>query len=167
MVAKNRLRSSIFIVLLFCVELTFAQTTGPLGKIVDKATDEPHMGASRMSPNTSFGPAAGLDGNFFIINIPPATHSVQAKMMGYASVRMEIIHFSVTSTTNLQLKSEQTTLPGEGTVVTASAVSFRKDQTSSVRNVSDDQIAQLPIENVNQVIDKMINLKIKELQFIS
>jgi hypothetical protein len=108
--------------------LTFAQTTGKIvGKIVDKATDEPLVGANIMLLNTSFGAVADLDGNFFFINIPPGIYNVQAKMMGYASVKMENIHFGVNSTTNLQFKLEQTTPKGEEIVATASAVSFKKD----------------------------------------
>jgi hypothetical protein len=90
-----------------------------------------------------------LDGSFFVLNIPSDIHSVQANMMGYTSIKMESIHLSVNSTTSHQLNSEQATLQGEEIVVTASAVSFQKNQTSSVRNVLADQIARLPIENVN------------------
>jgi len=75
--------------------------------------------------------------------------------MGYTSVKMENINPTANSTTNLRFELEQTTLQGEEIVVTASAVSFKNDQTSSVRNVSADQIPQLPIENVNQVIDNL------------
>jgi hypothetical protein len=83
--------------------------------------------ADIMLLNTSFGAAADLDGKFFIVNIPPGIYNAQAKMMGYTSVKMENIHFGVNSATNLQLKLEQTTLQGEEIVVTASAVSFKKD----------------------------------------
>jgi type III secretion system FlhB-like substrate exporter len=85
-----------FIAPLFCVEVTVAQTTGKIaGKIVDKATDEPLVAANMMLPDTSFGAAADLDGNFSIINIPPGIYNVQAKMLGYTSLKTENIQFSV------------------------------------------------------------------------
>ena len=102
---------------------------------------------------TSFGTAAGMNGNFFIINIPPGTFTIQATMIGYKNIKMENIRVSVNSTTTLNFEMEQTVLQGEEVVVTASAVSFKKDQTSSVRNVSADQISKLPVESVNQVVN--------------
>jgi hypothetical protein len=68
---------------------------------------------------------------------------------------MENIHHSVSSTTNLQFKLEQTTLQSEEIVVTASVASSKKDQIRSVWNVSADQIAQLPIENTDWGIDNL------------
>jgi outer membrane receptor protein involved in Fe transport len=131
-----------------------AQTTGKVaGRLVDRTTGEPLAGANVMLLGTVFGAAADPDGNYFILNVPPGRYDIQANMIGYGAVRMNGIGISVNSTTNLSFRLERTALQGEAVVVTASAVSFKKDQTSSVRNVSADQIAKLPIENMDQVVN--------------
>jgi len=145
---------SVFLITVLGFGLCLAQTTGKVsGKIVDQTTGEPLAGANVMAVNTSFGTATDINGNFFIINIPPGIYDIQATMIGYKIVKMEKIRVSVNSTTTLYFEMEQTVLQGEEVVVTASAISFKKDQTSSVRNVSADQIAKLPVENVNQIVN--------------
>jgi outer membrane receptor protein involved in Fe transport len=130
------------------------QTTGKIGGIViDKATREPLIGANVMLVGTTMGTVADLQGNFYIINIFPGAYAVQASMIGYRPVRMQNVRISVNSTTTLRFEMEKTVLQGDPVIVTASAVSFKKDQTSSIRNVSADQLARLPVEDVNQVVN--------------
>lgn len=132
----------------------YAQTKGKIaGTIVDSETGEPLIGANVVLLETSFGAATDLGGNFYIINVPPGVYDIQATMMGYKIVKMEHIRVSVNATTNLRFKLESSVLEGETVTVTASAVAFKKDQTSSVRNVSADQISKLPVETVDQVVN--------------
>jgi outer membrane receptor protein involved in Fe transport len=154
MLNKNLLWVGAFLVSILGAGLSIAQTTGKIsGKVVDKATGEPLVAANIMVMNTSYGAVADMQGNFFIINIPPGSYDIQAHMIGYKITKMENIRVSVNSTTTLNFDMEQTVLEGETILVTANAVSFKKDQTSSVRNVSNQQIALLPVENIDQVVN--------------
>ncbi|MBN1895762.1 TonB-dependent receptor [bacterium] len=133
---------------------SFAQTTGKIaGTITDRETGEPLADANVVLLHTSAGSSADRNGKFFILNIPPGVYDLQANMIGYKPVKMEGCRVSVNSTTHLTFELERTVLEGEVVVVTASAVSFKKDQTSSVRNVSAEQISRLPLENVDQVVN--------------
>jgi outer membrane receptor protein involved in Fe transport len=136
------------------IAFLFSQTTGKIaGRLVDKATGEPLVGANVMVLATRLGAAADASGNYFIINVPPGTYTVQASMMGFSTVRMQNVRVSVNSTVNLKFEMDKTALQGEAVVVTASAISYKKDQTSSVRNVSAEQMARLPVENMDQVVN--------------
>lgn len=140
MLNRKKLFMGVFLALIQGFGLSFAQTTGKIaGRVVEKVTGESLIGANVILLSTSLGAAADMDGNFFVINIPAGTYDIQANMIGYRSVKMENVRVSVNSTTNLKFELEKTVLQGEAVVVTASAVSFKKDQTSSVRNVSADQ----------------------------
>jgi outer membrane receptor protein involved in Fe transport len=154
MLNRKKLFMGILSVLIQVFGLCFAQTTGKIaGKVVDKDTGEPLTGANVILLRTLSGAAADANGYYFIINIPPGSYDVQASMIGYTPVKMKNVRVSVNSTTNLEFELEKTVLQGEAVVVTASAVSFKKDQTSSVRNVSAEQIAKLPVESVDQVVN--------------
>ena len=151
---RKKLLWVLFMVLILGIGLLDAQTQGKVaGTIVDATTGESLIGANVVLVSTSLGGATDIEGNFFIINVAPGLYDVQASMMGYKTVKMENIRVSVNSTTNLQFKLESSVLEGETVIVTASAIAFKKDQTSSVRNVSADQIAKLPVETVDQVVN--------------
>ena len=134
-------------------QLTNAQTTGKIsGKIVDKETDEGMFGANVILLGTSMGAAVDADGNYFIINVPPGKYDLKVSMIGYSPVTFKGIDVSVNRTTTVNAELTVEDLQMEEIVVTVKAVSNRKDQTSSIKNVSADQIKQLPVENVNDVI---------------
>jgi len=154
MLNRKKLFMGLLLALIQVFGLSFAQTTGKIaGKVVDKDTGEPLTGANVILLNTLSGAAADANGYYFIINIPPGSYDIQASMIGYTPVKMKNVRVSVNSTTNLEFELEKTVLQGEAVVVTASAVSFKKDQTSSVRNVSAEQIAKLPVESIDQVVN--------------
>lgn len=49
-----------------------AATTGKLaGKVTEKSTGEPLIGASIILSGTTIGAATDFDGNYFILNVPP------------------------------------------------------------------------------------------------
>jgi outer membrane receptor protein involved in Fe transport len=152
--SRNRFRTFGLFIAILTAGSAGGQTTGKIGgKIVDKATGEPLIGANIMLAGTVNGAAADLQGNYYIINIPPGNYTVQANMIGYRSIRVENVRISVNSTTTLKFELEKTVLQGDPVIVTASAISFKKDQTNSIRNVSADQIAKLPVEDVNSVVN--------------
>ena len=69
--------------------MTYPATTGKIaGKVIDKGTQQPLPGANVMILGTTYGGAADLNGDFFILNIPPGKYTVQANMMGYTKLNM-------------------------------------------------------------------------------
>ena len=139
----------------FCAfELTFAQTTGKIaGKVIDLETKDALAGANVVIEGTTKGAAADLDGTFFIINVPPGAYTLKVTMIGYEAVRIEGLQVSVNRTSFVDVKMKPTVLVGQEVVIQAEKVTMKKDQTSSVRNVSADQIDMLPVESVGAVIN--------------
>ncbi|MBN1482623.1 TonB-dependent receptor [candidate division KSB1 bacterium] len=130
-----------------------AATTGKIaGKVIDKETGEPLPGANVTILDTRYGAATDVDGDFYIINVPPGRYSVKATMMGYGAVEMADVLVSINSTANLRFEMSPEVIEGETVTVTASLISYKKDQTSSVRHVSSEQIEILPLENLGDVI---------------
>ena len=130
-----------------------AQTTGKIiGRVLDEQTGQPLPGANILIEGTVRGAAADDKGNFFIINIPPGVYTLRVQMLGYETVRIEKLRVSVNRTTNVTAKMKPTVLKGQVVVVEASKVAMKKDQTSSVRNVSSDEMKVLPVENVSGVV---------------
>lgn len=143
-----------WLLLLFLVPaFALAQTTGKIsGKVLDTRSGQPLPGANVIVEGTSSGAVADINGDFFIINIAPGTYTLRAQMMGFETVRMQQVQVSVNRTTDAKIRMKETILEGEVVVVQAEKVAMKKDQTSSVRNVSSQQIEALPVENMGAVI---------------
>ncbi|NQT27491.1 TonB-dependent receptor [candidate division KSB1 bacterium] len=150
---KNRLHIFILICVLFSINV-FSQTTGKIsGTVLDAGTGAPLIGANVMLQGTYLGAATALDGSFYIINIPPGKFTVRVSMMGYETQHLENMKVSVNRTSTIMVKLNQAVLEtGEVVIVQADKVSIRKDQTSSIRNVSSDQINLMPVEDAGAVI---------------
>ncbi len=130
-----------------------AQTTGKIvGRVMDQKNGQPLPGANVLVEGTTRGAATDTKGNFFIINLPPGVYTLRVQMLGYETVRVEKLRVSVNRTTNVTVKMKPTVIQGQVVVVEAPKVTMKKDQTSSVRNVSSDEIKVLPVENVSGVI---------------
>jgi len=131
-----------------------AQTTGKIaGQITDASTGEALVGANIVIEGTLLGAAAGMDGSYFIINIPPGIYNLNVTMMGYQATKIEGVQVSVNRTTTQDIELNQTVLEtGDVVVVQADRATLKKDQTSSIRNVSSKEISILPVESVNDVV---------------
>lgn len=146
--------SNLFILLLvFVINPVFAQQTGKIaGRITDSETNEPLAGANIMILDTKMGASTDLDGEFFIINVPPGTYNLEVQMIGYATVRKEGIRVSVNRTAFTKLELDPAVLESEVIVVTADKAVIKRDQTSSIRNISSEEIEALPVDNINQIV---------------
>jgi hypothetical protein len=135
------------------VRPALSQTTGKIaGRVVEAGSRSPLMGANVLVEGTRLGAAAGEDGDFFIINVPPGTYTVRVQMMGYKGVRMENVQVSVNRTSDITLEMRETVIQGDVVVVQAEKIAVKKDQTSTIRNVSSEQIDILPVESMGGVI---------------
>ena len=155
---------TIVFIVFFWVGTISAQTTGKIsGKVVDKETGEPLPGAQVMITGiwlegievemaSPIGGVADINGNYFIINVDPGKYTVKAQMIGYKTGVVKEVEVSVNRTTRLNFELEVTAIQGEEVVVQAEKIDMKKDQTSSIKNVSSDKIQALPVEEIQDVI---------------
>tara|TARA_Y100000996_G_scaffold23308_1_gene16821 strand:+ start:276 stop:3299 length:3024 start_codon:yes stop_codon:yes gene_type:complete len=149
-----QLNKKYLIICLILLSFSFSQTTGKIsGSIFDSKTNNPIVGANIMLKGTSIGTASDLDGTFYIINLSPGKYTVQFSVIGYETKLVEDVRVSVNRTTPLNISLSQAAIQGATVYVKADQVSVKKDQTSTVKNISSDQIDVLPIENVAGIIN--------------
>ena len=87
------------------------------GKVVDADTGDPLPGANVFLVGTSIGSAAGEDGTFKIVGVPPGRYTVRASMIGYRSVDATL-NVSTGRTYHLDFELHPITLRGKTIVVT-------------------------------------------------
>jgi outer membrane receptor protein involved in Fe transport len=145
---------SICILIYLIGSITFAGTTGKIaGKITDKSTGEALIGANIIILGSSMGASSDLDGNYFIINIPPGEYQVKASMVGYSSITFQNVRVSIDQTTKIDFELNPESIELENVVVTAEKPIVRKDLTSTEQTISGDDISMLPLEDVSSVVN--------------
>jgi hypothetical protein len=131
-----------------------AQTTGKIvGHVTDTNTGSPLFGANVMVVGTNLGASADQNGDFFIINVAPGQYTIRVTMMGYQSTLIQKVVVSTNRTSTIETKMSETAVEGQTVVITADKVVIKKDQTSSIKNVSSEQISMLPVQEVQEVIE--------------
>ena len=74
--------------LLISVSVSFA---GPIkGKVIDKDTKEPLVGANLTIKNSKLGTSAGLDGSFIFKQLQPGVYQITAQYVGYESISKSV-----------------------------------------------------------------------------
>ena len=102
---NNRRVYIFFLGVLFFFNSVFAGTTGKLsGSVTNKETGEPLIGANVMVEGTVLGAATDIEGNYFILQVPPGTYTVRFTMIGYQTVVMNDVRIRVDLTTTLDGK---------------------------------------------------------------
>ena len=152
---QSWLKSILFTLLLSgCFySLAFAQTTGKIsGVILDAESGDPLPGANIIVRGTSWGAAADMQGEFYIINVSPGLYDIEARMMGYTPMVIENLRVAVNRTTPIEFKLTITVIEGQVVTVKAEKLILKKDQTSSIRNISSEDIELLPAENIATVV---------------
>ncbi len=144
----------IFGLILLSYNLYAGQTGKLAGKVVDKETGEPVIGANVIVVGTHQGAAADIDGYYYINNIPPGTYEVSYSAVGYRKTLVQDVQIRIDLTTdvNVDLVSEAISL-GEEIVVTAEQPMVIKDLTSTAARVSSKEIEMLPVDNLSQVVN--------------
>ncbi|MBN2000354.1 carboxypeptidase-like regulatory domain-containing protein, partial [candidate division KSB1 bacterium] len=140
---------------LFVFSVAYSGTTGKIvGTVKDAENGEPLVGANVVLEGTSLGAAVDIQGNYFIINIPPGIYNLKIMMMGYNTVTVErtLVNVDLTTTVNAKL-SPAVLEASEAVTVVAERPLVRLDMTSSLSAVGSEEIGNLPVESVTDVLE--------------
>ncbi|MBP7460556.1 MAG: TonB-dependent receptor [Candidatus Delongbacteria bacterium] len=162
----NRLGWKLGVLLILFSGIIRAGTTGKIaGKVTDESSGEALPGVNIMVESIwsgdiavpldpKLGAATDINGEYFIINIPPGSYTVTVSMIGYHKHSIARVMVSVDRTSYLDFKlKEQTIQIDKEILVTADKEVVVKDQTSALSKVNSEQISLLPVENVQEVLN--------------
>jgi hypothetical protein len=143
----------LLLLLLMIQSCLFAGVTGKLvGKVIDKNTGEPLIGANIIIQGTTLGSVADYEGRFIIINIPPGSYNVKVSFIGYETVLFENVKIIVDQTTQLSVDLSAKSLQVGEVVVTAKSSMIHMDLTSSISVISREEIEALPVSNFTELL---------------
>ncbi len=145
----------LYSLLLLCLLSTaiLASTTGKIsGVITDNESGEPLIGVNVMISELGVGAATDFNGYFAILSIPPGSYNLSANYIGYASVTYSDVQVRIDLNTTQNFRLSSLALQGEEVVIEATKPVVRQDVASSQRNLSSDEIVDMPINSVSDVI---------------
>lgn len=148
---KNLVTNFILAALLIISSPLFAQSgVGKLnGKIVDAQTKEPLIGANVVVVNTNLGAASNVNGEYFILNVPPGTYNIKVSYVGY-SPRL-ITDVRIVAGITFELNAELST-GLELKVVEVTGKKFFEEKSTNTTKVFDaSEIEKLPVKGVEQL----------------
>jgi outer membrane cobalamin receptor len=139
-------------ILLCCSSVIRAATTGKIaGSIVDQNNDR-LPGANVVVQGTSLGGATDIEGNYFILNIPPGVYNVVVSMIGYKRVTIEQVRVVIDQTTQINVSLEEAPIEGEEVTIVSERPAVEIDLTASKERVSSAQIANSAVTEVKEVL---------------
>ena len=146
--------SSLLIAVVIFPSIIFSGTTGKIaGTVKDAATGEPLPGCNIIITGTKMGAASDLNGEYFIINIPPGQYTVRANMMGHKTINFAQVQVMVDLTTLVNFKLETTVLEFDDEVtVVAERPLIQKDITAKLTVVGSDEIINMPVDDFQDVL---------------
>lgn len=125
---------------------SWAGVTGKIaGMVTNKDTGGPIINANVVVVGTGFGAATSLDGDYFMINVPPGKYSISASFVGYISVTQQEVMVYADYTTTLDFVLEPTVIEGQEVVFKAKRKVLRHDVTASTRIKTGDEVYAMPV----------------------
>jgi len=131
-----------------------AGTTGKIaGKVVDAQTKEALPGVNVLIAGTAMGASSDVDGEYFILNVPPGRYELKASGVGFTPVSVSGVNVTIDQTTRIAFQMQSRTVEIGDVTVTATRPIVQRDLTSTVASVGSDQLSKIPVEDVSTVVN--------------
>jgi len=151
---KNLLLSLFLFTILISFSSIHAGVTGKIaGIVLDKESGDPLVGANVLVEGTYLGGTTDMNGEYYIINIPPGTYEIKFLFIGYQTVVHKDVRVNVDLTTRVDAQLAAQVMESDDiVVVTAERENIQKDLTSSEITLSSDNIDMMPVRSVTDII---------------
>ena len=154
----SRLHLFLFIVIA-SPGMLFSGTMGKIaGRVIDKATGEPIVGAHLVLKDLKVGAATNVNGEYFILNVSPGTYTLVASMVGYETVSASNVGVIFDRTTSRDFALVPTLIEGEVVNIVAERPVVDKDLTASEQIVTSEVIEMSGAKTVKDVLESQAGL---------
>jgi len=165
---KNFILLAILILLSFVLLTckTYAASGKIRGIVCDIETEEPLAGANVIIESIwdfgkivdieeKQGASTDLNGNFFIMNVPPGTYNIKASMIGYTPLILQKVQVNIDRTITVNFALESTVLEMRAVQVVAEREVIRADISGTQEIITTDRITETPILRVDEFVSKI------------
>jgi len=148
----SKLMSLVIIVLLtFSFEIS---GSGKItGKVVDKESGEPLIGANIMITEILVGASTDAEGEYVMINVNPGIYSVKASFVGYTPITQTEVRVISNRTVQVDFELSIQTFEQEELVITAKRPPVVKDLTGSEQILGEDSFSKSFVRTIPEALE--------------
>lgn len=132
-----------------------AQSGGKIaGTVTEAETGFPLPIVNVVVVGTTMGAATDVNGEYYILNVPPGKYQLSAKMMGFERMVVVDVIVNLGRTTNIDFKLVNEILEMGEVVVHAVRPDVERDKTSTSAIIRFDDVQKLPgIRNIGDILN--------------
>ncbi|MCF6239620.1 MAG: TonB-dependent receptor, partial [Candidatus Marinimicrobia bacterium] len=150
---KYRYMLTGLVICLMAVQVLFAGTTGKLsGVVTDSETGEVLPGVNVIISGQNYGAATDLDGNYYILNVPPGIYELNDQFIGYAKMTIQEVRVVVDMTTTINISMQTEALQGQSIVIVETRPLVEKKATNERRTIRAEDLENLPVRDANEIV---------------
>ncbi|HMK39078.1 MAG TPA: carboxypeptidase-like regulatory domain-containing protein, partial [Bacteroidota bacterium] len=143
----------LFLAMILLVSQGALAGNGKISGTVKSASGEPAVGANIVVEGTGLGASADVSGRYFILNVPPGTYRVKASGVGLAPKVVADVRVASDQTVTIDFALQSQEVGLSEVVITAQTPLVDKTRIATKTTFSSDDIGNLPVANVNEVIN--------------
>ncbi|MBI5463672.1 MAG: TonB-dependent receptor, partial [Ignavibacteriales bacterium] len=142
----------VFAVLVLLPVLVLAQDGKLRGKVTDKESGEPLIGANILVEGTSHGASTDVNGEYVILSVPAGNYTVKASYVGYAATTINNVRVNSNITTTQDFTLSSTSVQTKEVVITAERPLIQRNTTNTVRMTTQEDIKNLPLRGLASIL---------------
>ncbi len=145
-------RYTAMLFLLLVPAMLFAQDGKLRGKVVDKDSGEPLIGATIVLEGTTVGASSDLNGEYIVLAVRAGVYTVRVNYVGYAPYSISNIRVSAGQTTSLDFRLTASSVEVQEVQVVAERPLIQRNTTNTIRNATQEELQNLPVRGVGEVV---------------
>ncbi|MCJ7812327.1 TonB-dependent receptor, partial [bacterium] len=151
---------NLFVLFCFWVTCLFAGTTGKIaGNVTEASNGHPLAGVLIHIQDTDLEGVTNKDGDYFIINIPPETYTVEARINGYTTLLKSGVIVRTDHTTPIDFSLKKKLLENQETTAAEPEIILQDITERRVIATSND-ILEIPfVQDISQFINLQVGVE--------
>lgn len=138
----------------FFASAVFAGNSGKIsGRVIDKGSGQPLISANVIIKELKTGASTDMNGDYFILNIPPGEYTVTVSMIGYKTVNKSNVSVIIDRTTTQNFILETVVFEGRDVLIVADRPVVDKDLTASEQIVSSKLLENSGLNSIKAVLE--------------
>lgn len=120
------------------------ETSSIYGRILDRITQQPIIGANVIILETNFGAATDIYGNYRIENIPPGTYQLRASSVGFSSITKTSVILMSAKPVQVDFQLQEQVIEIGGVIITSDYFNNDPYEVNSIRKFNYEEIRRSP-----------------------
>ncbi len=137
------------------------------GRVLDRETKEPLPGVNIVVTHSiasdgsesplgrPLGNSTDVDGYYFILNVPPGTYVLAARLIGFTPTTQTMVKVDLDRTITVDFKLSSTSIQVDQVIVTAKREAIKQDVSATQEVIVSTRMEEMPVIRMDEFIGKV------------